>query len=101
MVLRHTEVHQSRIPADPAGSVSARYSRDPTGDGLPVLSQLRRSGCAVERAEHRDLHELPHARQKTIPSCSPSRRVGRAVSPSNGCGSIARSITFITTTLRT
>src|SRR5258708_16683645 len=60
MVLRHAEVHESRIPADPAGAVSARYSRDPTGDGLPVLSQLRGSGGAIERAQHCDMHELPY-----------------------------------------
>ena len=61
MVLRHAEIYKSRIPADPAGAVSARYSRDPTGDGLPVLSQLRGSGRAIERAQHCDMHELPHA----------------------------------------
>src|SRR5215471_18407361 len=61
MVLRYAEVHKSRIPADPAGSVSARYSRDATGYGLPVLSQLRGSGRAIERAQHRDVHELPYA----------------------------------------
>src|SRR5881227_315448 len=39
--------------------------------------------------------------EKTIPSCSRCRKAGKMVSPSSGCGSIARSITFITTTLRT
>ena len=61
MVLRHAEVHESRIPADPAGAVPARYSRDPTGDGLPVLSQFRGGGRAIERAQHCDMHELPYA----------------------------------------
>ena len=41
---------QGRIRADPAGAVSARYSRVAAGDGLPVLPQLRGSGRAFERA---------------------------------------------------
>ena len=64
VVLRHAEVHKSRIPADPARTVSARYSRHATGNGLPVLSQLCRSSRAIERAEHGDMHELPHASGK-------------------------------------
>ena len=61
VVLCHAEVHQSRIPTDPAGAVSARYPRDTAGNGLPLLSQLRGGRRAVECAEHRDVHELPHA----------------------------------------
>ena len=34
---------------------------EPTGNGLPVLSQFRGSGRAIERAQHCDMHELPHA----------------------------------------
>src|SRR5262249_57706329 len=61
LVLRHAEIHKGWIPADPAGAVSARYSRHATGNGLSILSQLCRSSCAIERAQHCDVHELPHA----------------------------------------
>ena len=61
LVLRHAEIYKGRIPADPAGAISARYSRNAIGNGLPVLPQLRRSGRAIERAQHCDVHELPHA----------------------------------------
>ena len=64
VVLRHAEVYQSRIPTDPAGAVSARYSRDTTRYGLSLLSQLRGSRRAIQCAEHADVHELPHASGK-------------------------------------
>ena len=59
MVLRHTEVYEGRLSTDPAGAISARYSRHAIGNGLPVLPQLRRRGGSVECAQHPDLHELP------------------------------------------
>ena len=60
MVLRDAKIHEGGLPTDPAGAVSARYSRHATRNGLPVLSQLRGDGSAVECAKHADVHELPH-----------------------------------------
>ena len=60
MVLRHAEIHAGAVSTDPAGAVSARYSRVATRNGLPLLPQFRRYGGALEFAQHPDLHELPH-----------------------------------------
>ena len=60
MVLRDAEIHEGAISADPACAISARYPRDAVGDGLPILSQLRRSRGAIECAKHAALHELPY-----------------------------------------
>ena len=61
LVLCYTEIYQGGLPTDSAGAISARHSRLPAGDGLPLLSQLRGSRCALKRTQHCDMHELPHA----------------------------------------
>ena len=61
VVLRHAEIYQGGLSTGPAGAVSSRHSRDATGDGLPLLPQLRRSGGALEFTQHANLHGVSHA----------------------------------------
>jgi len=60
VVLRDAKILEARLPTDPAGAVSARHSRYAARNGLPVLSQLRGDGSAVECAEHTNMYELPY-----------------------------------------
>src|SRR6202035_4383461 len=64
VVLRDAKIHEGRLHTDPASAVSARYSRHAARNGLPVLSQLRGDGSAVECAKHANVHELPHSGAK-------------------------------------
>ena len=41
LVLRDAQIYPRRLPADPAGAVSARHSCVATWNGLPLLPQLR------------------------------------------------------------